>query len=525
MGETGETYLVGPNQLMRSDSYLSPDTHSVNASFSQPDVGSVDTVASREALQGTADAQIIEDYTGGMVYSAYTPVEVYDTTWALIAEIDEAEVIAPVQALVMALLVVALIAAVLVVAMAIMVANMIVKPVRLGVDFAQIMSEGDMTARLDVEQEDEIGILAKALQQMRDKLVRVVGDVKSASNNVASGSEEMSSTAQELSQGATEQAASAEEVSSSMEEMGSNISQNSDNAMQTEKISQKAAQNAEEGGKAVTQTVEAMREISEKINIIDEIARNTNLLALNAAIEAARAGEHGKGFAVVASEVRKLAERSQKAAGEIADLSKSSVDVAERAGEMISGIIPDIRKTAELVQEISAASKEQNSGADQINQALMQLDQVVQQNASASEEMASMSEELSGQAEQLQNTMAFFRVNESAAGTQENGGGGHHTARIAHMSGNGAGSGSGAAGSRGSSAGDTAGGSASGRTAGGNTGRASRGSASQQGQKTETGIVPANSGGNGEHGGGQRGSSRSLDLGSKVVDDDDFESF
>jgi len=283
-------------------------------------------------------------------------------------------------------------------------------PVAKGVAFAQELADGNLTAILDVDQKDEIGILAEALAGMRDKLEDVVRSVQTASANVAAGSEEMSATAQQLSEGATEQAASAEEVSSSMEEMSANIRQNSDNALQTEKISQQSAQNAEEGGQAVTETVDAMRQISDKIQIIHEIARNTNLLALNAAIEAARAGEHGKGFAVVASEVRKLAERSQVAAGEIAELSKHSVDVAEKAGEMINGIIPDIRRTADLVQEISAASAEQNSGADQINQALMQLDSVVQRNASASEEMASMSEELSGQAEQLQNTMAFFHI-------------------------------------------------------------------------------------------------------------------
>ena len=290
----------------------------------------------------------------------------------------------------------------------------ITAPLFKGVAFAGELSDGNLRADLPVNQKDEIGQLAEALRNMQGKLVSVVGDVKGAAQNVASGSEEMSSTAQELSQGATEQAASTEEVSSSMEEMGSNISQNADNASQTEKIALKAAGNAEEGGKAVTETVTAMNDIAEKITIIEEIARQTNLLALNAAIEAARAGEHGKGFAVVASEVRKLAERSQSAAAEIGELSHSSVEVAQRAGDMINSIVPDIRQTAELVQEINAASAEQNSGVDQINKALAQLDQVVQQNASSSEQMASMAEELSGQAEQLQGTISFFKTDERA---------------------------------------------------------------------------------------------------------------
>jgi methyl-accepting chemotaxis protein len=195
-----------------------------------------------------------------------------------------------------------------------------------------------------------------------------------------------------------------------MEEMTSNIRQNADNAQQTQQIAIKAATDAEEGGAAVLQAVTAMKNIAEKISIIEEIARQTNLLALNAAIEAARAGEHGKGFAVVAAEVRKLAERSGAAAAEISELSSSSVRVAEQAGEMLSKMVPDIKRTADLVQEIAAASEEQNSGAEQINKAIQQLDQVVQQNASASEEMASTSEELSSQAEQLQATIAFFRV-------------------------------------------------------------------------------------------------------------------
>ncbi|MEL7640348.1 MAG: methyl-accepting chemotaxis protein [Solidesulfovibrio sp.] len=283
-------------------------------------------------------------------------------------------------------------------------------PVQKGVQFAEAMSNGDFTKTLDIDQKDEIGILAASLNTMVVKLREVVAEIQSASENVASGSEELSASAQSMSQGATEQAASVEEISSSMEQMSSNIKQNAENAQQTQSIAVKAAQDAQEGGKAVISAVTAMKNIAEKISIIEEIARQTNLLALNAAIEAARAGEHGKGFAVVAAEVRKLAERSGSAASEISDLSTSSVRIAEQAGEMLTKMVPDIQRTADLVQEIAASSMEQNSGADQINKAITQLDQVVQQNASASEEMASTSEELSSQAEQLQSTIEFFQV-------------------------------------------------------------------------------------------------------------------
>ncbi len=290
--------------------------------------------------------------------------------------------------------------------------------------------------------EDE---LMEGLQNMVNKLKEVVTEVQSAADNVASGSQELSSSAQQMSQGATEQAASAEEASSSMEEMSSNIRQNADNALQTEKIATKSASDAQEGGKAVAQTVSAMKEIAGKISIIEEIARQTNLLALNAAIEAARAGEHGKGFAVVASEVRKLAERSQNAAAEISELSSASVEVAETAGDMLNRMLPDIQKTAELVQEISAASKEQDAGAEQINKAIQQLDQVIQQNAGASEEMSSTAEELSSQAEQLQSTIAFFKLDNQGASARKGrarsqGSGrpgavkkGHGLAHIAHL--------------------------------------------------------------------------------------------
>ncbi|MCP4753919.1 MAG: methyl-accepting chemotaxis protein, partial [Proteobacteria bacterium] len=414
MGKTGETYLVGPDKLMRSDSFLDPQGHSVKASFAGTvQNNGVDTEASSQALSGKTAAEIAEDYNGNPVLSAFTPLDINGVTWALLSEIDEAEVMEPINALLIAVLIAGLIIGVIVVIIAFFIAVSIANPLAKGTALAQAVAQGDLTARIDVDQKDEIGMMAAALQTMKDKLTDIVGSIRGASDNVASGSEQLSSTAQQLSQGATEQASSVEETTSSMEEMSSNIQQNADNSDQTNKIASKAAKDAEESGGAVTEAVSAMKEIAKKITIIEEIARQTNLLALNAAIEAARAGEHGKGFAVVAAEVRKLAERSQNAAGEISELSASSVDVAEKAGGMLEKLVPDIQKTAELVQEISASSAEQNSGADQINKAILQLDQVIQQNASATEEMASTSEELSSQAQQLQETISFFKIDGS----------------------------------------------------------------------------------------------------------------
>ena len=276
---------------------------------------------------------------------------------------------------------------------------------------AREISQGNLMVELKERSDNDE--LMKALIIMVRQLTSVVGEVKSAADNVAAGSMELSSGAESVSQGASQQAAAAEEASSSVENMTANIRHNADNAQQTEKIAVQSANDAKAGGEAVADTVAAMREIAGKITIVEEIARQTNMLALNAAIEAARAGEHGKGFAVVASEVRKLAERSQHAAQEISSLSASSVEVAERAGEMLSRILPDIQRTSELVQEINAASREQDSGAGQINKAIQQLDQVIQQNASAAEEMASTAEELSSQAEQLQGAVAFFRIGDA----------------------------------------------------------------------------------------------------------------
>ncbi|MCL7489796.1 MAG: methyl-accepting chemotaxis protein, partial [Desulfobulbaceae bacterium] len=287
---------------------------------------------------------------------------------------------------------------------------LITRPVKEAMVLIGRVADGDLTTKFVVNSTDEIGQLLQSMKNMVDKLSMIVGDVQNAAENVASGSEMVSSSTEELSQGASEQASSAEESSASMEQMVANIRQNADNARETEKIAVKSAEDAQEGGKAVGKTVSAMKNIAEKISIIEEIARQTDLLALNAAIEAARAGEHGKGFAVVAAEVRKLAERSATAAGEISKMSGSSIEVAEEAGKLIDRIIPDIQRTAELVQEINAASEEQTAGADQVNRAIQQLDEVIQQNASVAEEMSSTAEELTAQAQAMQDAMAIFKV-------------------------------------------------------------------------------------------------------------------
>jgi len=325
------------------------------------------------------------------------------------------------------------------------VARSISAPLVQAVEMLQEIGNGNLDRRIDLRQNDEVGVMVRELNKFADSmqhevltafnrlaegdftftatgvirdplakanvaLCQLVEQIQQAAENVATGSQALASVSQQMSQGATEQAASAEEASSSVEEMAANIRQNADNALQTEKIAVRAAKDAQEAGQVANENMAAMKEIAGKIVIIEEIARQTNLLALNAAIEAARAGEYGRGFAVVAAEVRKLAERSQSAAGEINKLSLSSVAVAEKAGKILRDLAPDIQKTAELVQEIAAASREQDTGTEQINLALQQLDKVTQQNAAATEEMASTAEELSGQSEQLQEIVASFKI-------------------------------------------------------------------------------------------------------------------
>lgn len=272
------------------------------------------------------------------------------------------------------------------------------------------LSRGDLTKRIPSGGTDEIGRIAAAFNSLVEKLEGIIGNVRSGSNSIASAAQQVASSSSALSQGTSEQAAAAEETTSSLEEMSSSIQQNSENSRQMEQVALKGANEAEESGQAVTQTKDAMKSITQKIEIVDEIAYQTNLLALNAAIEAARAGEHGKGFAVVATEVRKLAERSQAASREISSLATNSVQVAEHSGKLLDELVPSIKRTAELVQEVAAASREQSAGVGQINKAMAQVDQVTQRNASAAEELSSTAEELASQAETLLETMKYFKL-------------------------------------------------------------------------------------------------------------------
>lgn len=380
------------------------------------DLAGLEAVAKR-ALSGESGTDTFS-YAGVRKTCGFAPVP--SIGWVVLVQLPESEFLATATGIRDLIAVFAFVALLLVLVCLFFLSRSISQPIAACARYARVMASGDLSRPIRAQflaRSDEIGELATAFRDMVDSLKRVVSGVQSATVNVAQGSEEISSTAQSMSQGSTEQAAGAEEVSSSVEEMDSTIRQNSDNATATEGIAIKAAKDAEEGSAAVTASVAAMTEIAEKISIIEEIARQTNLLALNAAIEAARAGESGKGFAVVASEVRKLAERSQTAAAEITGLSKTTVDMSQKAGKIIVAIVPDIRKTAELVQEIASASREQSSGVDQVGKAMVQLDTVIQQNASNSEEMAAMAEELSGQAQQLASAIGFFKlVEEEQAG-------------------------------------------------------------------------------------------------------------
>src|SRR6056297_2822134 len=417
-GEQGYAYMIdGSGVLIAHENrdYVLEQRNFIEESKTNPDF-----VRLAELLRRMAEGEAGFDeypFMGSTRFFGYAPIE--DSNWSIAVGGFRAEIFAPIYEMRLTIIIIASIFVLIGIVVLVFFTRSITKPIRQGVDFAGEVADGNLKATIEVKHADEIGELAEALRKMIKNLKQMVGDVMAAGDQVSSGSQQMSSTAEQLSQGSTEQASSIEEISSSMEQMSSNIGQNADNASETEKIALQSAQDAEQSGQAVMEAVDAMNKIAERITIIEEIARQTNMLSLNASIEAARAGEHGKGFAVVASEVGKLAARSKDAAGEISELSSSTVNVAQNAKDMLEQLVPNIRKTADLVQEISAASREQSNGADQINTAITQLDQVIQQNASASEEMASVAQELTGQAEELQQTISYFSIESSEKNSEK----------------------------------------------------------------------------------------------------------
>jgi methyl-accepting chemotaxis protein len=464
MGETGETYLVGSDKLMRSDSFLDPTNHSVKASFANPSRGNVDTEAARDALSGKTASKIITDYNGNSVLSAYAPLKIGDATWALIAEIDESEAFAAVKALKMLIVVVFIVGIILIVILAVFIARAITKPVGKAVDMLGELEMGHIDKRLNMNSHDEIGIMANsmdsfaddlqnnvvaslnmlangdltfetapkdsddaigtALQKTGEDLNSMIMEIQMASEQIATGSGQVSDASQSLSQGASESAASLEQITSSMTEMAAQTKTNAENSGQANQLSGEARNAAEKGNGHMTDLVKAIDEINESgqniskiIKVIDEIAFQTNLLALNAAVEAARAGKHGKGFAVVAEEVRNLAARSAKAAQETAELIEGSVEkakngseIAGRTSEALAEIVSGATKVTDLVGEIAAASNEQAQGISQVNQGLTQIEQVTQTNTASAEECAAAAEELSSQALHMQDMMAKFKI-------------------------------------------------------------------------------------------------------------------
>ncbi len=364
-------------------------------------------------ILATGNGETSYEFGGRVRHVSYRKCGITD--WIVVAGADEDELLEPLRKLRTILIALAIVIVLISIGVVFFIAKTVTKPIGYASKISKLVADGNLTSEVEIKTKDEVGELLKAMQDQIAKLSSVAYSVKEVASNVNDGNEQLSSGVQDLSSGASEQAASVEETSAALEESSAAIEQNLENAKKTDEIAAKTASLAEEGGGAVRQTEEAMKTIAEKICVIEDIAYQTNLLALNAAIEAARAGDKGRGFAVVASEVRKLAARSESAAGEISQLSKNSVIVAEAARSQIDEIVPMIHQTAELVQEIASASQEQANGIMQITEAVSQLDKVTQSNAALSEELASTAEEINAQAELLIDEMNFFKLSDAAA--------------------------------------------------------------------------------------------------------------
>jgi methyl-accepting chemotaxis protein len=377
----------------------------------------VERELSVESIQ-EGKSYILRDNKVDNLLKTFTPLYFngIDEPWSVMVEVPLSEVNSALVLLLTSMAGILVISLILLSLIVLVIARNITRPIVRTIASVEEVAKGNLNTHiLFTERNDEIGQLANSLKTLTDKLKEILGGVFSSADNVAAASQQMSSTAQQMSQGSTEQATSTEEVSSSMEQMAANISQNTENARETERIAQNVLSGMEKVGNRAKESLSSVKSIESKISIITEISRQTNILALNAAVEAARAGEHGKGFAVVAAEVRKLAEHSKKAADEIISLASNSVQVTEKAGELMQQIMPDLIKTTHLIQEVTAASIEQNAGAEQINSAIQQLNSVTQQNASASEELSASSEELAKQADQLLEMISYFKTDTNTA--------------------------------------------------------------------------------------------------------------